>query len=237
MENVEVVYDQNIQPVKPALPETSQSSKFTNWPVILAVVVAGVVLLGTIGYLVFQVCQLRSQTSETELTTRITITPTPTSTRFPLTPTNANWKVFQSKKFSYRMEYPPEMKLGGRPHGAPDYYDDVSFSLIKETGKNGEMVDGLSINVRSQDNPQKLPLRDWLDNQDRGESVVNGVVEFPITGLNAIRVFGQGMYPFDEIIIPQDSRVLIIQGAYVEKDEGKYKEIYERILSTFKFTD
>lgn len=232
-------------------PQPIPEPKNTNWPRIILAAVLGLGLLAGAAYAGYwygtqEISNLKNQISKLQLKTQVQVTSTPTPA--PLlettpTPTSSiedetkSWKVYRSTRFSYEIKYPLEMTLEGRPTGAPDYYDDVSFSIIGETQPEGaHFSDGLSVSVRREDNPKELSLSDWVEEKFAGGyPTVTKIEDVSMRGLVAVRAVGYGVSPFDEVFLLQNKHVLIVGASYVGPNGDRYEEIFNLVLSTFKF--
>lgn len=243
MENVETAPDQNIQSVESAPSEVPQFSKSINWPAILAVLVAGIALLGLVGYLAFQNYQLKIQLSGIEPTTGVAATPTTTPTKPQPIPTideTAGWKVYSSKVYGFVFKYPQdytvsEVQIMGEVRVVPKNRDELPAI--------GNL--GYEMGIDYLDNPRGLTSQqcfdDWVvEMEPKSVTGRKDVMVGDVVGYQGILRSGGAFNPDVYTFAANDKRVLRVffsKGSLEYPVVADQEVVFNQILSTFKFTD
>jgi len=167
---------------------------------------------------------------------------------FKLLDEMANWKTYTNNELGFQFEYPPdwELKLRSETESL------LQMTLIKEDSTqgdaqffNGETSEKITptyfIQVLVKDNPQNLSSKDYFLRNDASVPE-DELAVVKVNGKNAVKTNGQPgntSFPAAIIYVVSKGRVYIINyGARAHESTNlKYFNVFEEVLSTFKFTD
>jgi len=179
------------------------------WPLVLVVVAFIVVIVGILAYFQFKPKTApQSPPQSTPTTPQSTSTPTTTDE-------TANWQTFNSIHFTFQFKYPKgwsvsEIILPGISLGALELKDQSSNLIISINPVNPSVRGSSYCEIHPQDTKR-------CEQTFVGPNLLYGVIDWGIDGeANAM---------FDDLSVT------------LHKVEPETKEIFQRILSTFKFLD
>ncbi|MBU1104379.1 hypothetical protein KJ664_00570 [Patescibacteria group bacterium] len=220
----------NTPPIQP-LPQSSTpipTQKTTKWSKILLFTVLG---LGAIAGSIFFGIQIgKNQTPNqqpivvqpTASPTQAIVNPTALPTENPTIDTTTNWKTYTSTTYGLSFKYPQDYKVEERSDG---------FFVIS-TQTDNVPQSGISIDARQQGSYQSLAKAQANINTAftvNGSSEVNGWTTFDVIGK-------EGMLKdieFKLAIAPYKTGAIEMETINNEP----YRNIFDQILSTFKFTN
>lgn len=228
--------------------EIPQSPKFPDWPkIILATVLGFGLLVGAIyagyWYGAQQTQQVESPVAAYQLT------PTPITE-----PTNdSNWNLYTNKEYGFSVEYP----AGWEVSIFTDNPDAPTSVIRKAIGFKGPLPEGVEIKHPAYNyvwtvvdiwrNPAERPLLEWLEKDTFPGHYKDGkYLGTPIPQTANVEVGGvpafQGFYPessqaYAHIETFFSYKDKVFRVLYLESDGGKSRDIYDRMLLTFRFLD
>jgi len=137
----------------------------------------------------------------------------------------ANWKTYTNRNFGFSIKYPTDQEFE-----------------VNETLKNTIFIAapqsdyGVVISIK--DNPNSLPLRDWLASQNLGSTQINGqplkFSDFQLENKTVGNQIGLKVGPSPSYILvtlPIARKILSISGYTLEE------KLFDQILSTFRFAN
>lgn len=219
--------------------ESGQGKKSNKW-LIVGLRIFALVVLGTAGVFTYQSYQFKKQVEK----------PSPSSEAVPtkapqLTPTNTvliplptltagqtvGWKTYKDKANKYEIKYPQDWYILERPGPV------ISFSNSKSgEGKNWIVVSifkNTDVNMNSLSSRKKYFEDKPEDYQVLGDITVDGRSGFEVEFLkNSQR---EAIIAGDLNEVPQDIFTVFV--TYDEPQRSNAINIYQEILSTFKFLD
>lgn len=228
---------QNLQPdIQKAPPE----SKFNPWMVSTIVLLAALIIVGAYS--------LNLKEKQTvfqpfpQPTAPSTVIPTLASIS-SASKSTTDWLTYANAQYGYSIKYPHTLfyKIWDTSKDSKRKHH-VVFLLKKYKDKN--MPQPPEIGLVIYENPEKIPLKDWLDKHTdfQGESIFEKVVDLrQVTIVNAPALRFVEESPLWEITAPtvlisRDTEIfrLFYTNAYSKDDLSK---TFNQILSTFKFLE
>jgi hypothetical protein len=214
-------------------------------PIIILLVV---VLFGALGYLVYTKGYITQIVNKNVIQKTIT----PTTYTLNVHPTGipdptANWKTYINTTYKYSLKYPLDWKVEGEGGEDPTKTFAPSFSStcnFDSSDRCADLVISLQGGYKEGKNLEYyFNIGSHIGTQDiisKKETVVGGEkaleIEYRLSKVN----IGHENEPEIEIHAIHNNNVLLIQYGEQQKtsfSELKYVDIFNQILSTFKFTD
>ena len=144
----------------------------------------------------------------------------------------ANWKTYTSKENGYSFKYPSAWRIAEPINSPVEIYSWPSnkhYDLVPDSE--------ISIHIQFQDNPSKLTIEAWFQQDWGNERNKNNEQSILVNGIQAIR------YTNKNLVRPlQYTSVSFVHGDKVynisaKPPDSKYLQVFDTIISTFKFTD
>ena len=225
--------------ISPPTQESPKIKKSNKW-LIIGLGVFALVALGIAGVFTYQNYQLKKQVEKPTLAPEITPTrelqPTPTSATSiplptPITDPTANWKIYKDEGNKYELKYPQDWHLLKRPGPV------TSFSN-SESGEEKDWIvvsifKNTDVNVDSLDSTKKYYEDEPGNYLVLGDITIDGLPGFEIEFLKKLQ--REAIIAGDLNEVPQDIFTLFVTYDQDKKDNAL--DIYQKILSTFKFTN
>jgi len=173
-------------------------------------------------------------------------TPTPGAVATPTPDPTANWKIYTNTKYGYSIKYPEDMFYLEREAKLPRLQ---SVEFTKKRGPTMGEIPGIEVIVYEDEG---LSLEAWFDKRsttkpfEANESPT--IFYYKVTGKQEISFDGSGSKgirfvdnqitgaPIPTAIVSAQNLVVSIRGYYFVHDES-FQEIYDLMLSTFKFLE
>jgi len=173
-------------------------------------------------------------------------TPTPGLVATPTPDPTANWKTYTNTKYGYSIKYPEDMFYLEREAKLPRLQ---SVEFTKKRGPTMGEIPGIEVIVYEDEG---LSLEAWFDKRsttkpfEANESPT--IFYYKVTGKQEISFDGSGSKgirfvdnqitgaPIPTAIVSAQNLVVSIRGYYFVHDES-FQEIYDLMLSTFKFLE
>lgn len=181
--------------------------------------------------------------------TPITITPTEvpnsdTSTPQPTTPAQVTpqaspqiiskaGNTYQNPDLGITFEYPPDYVVQvNQPQKSVDIWQSQDYQAFK-AGKFDSSAPPGNLNITVDDNPQKLPVNEWIEQNSAFESPGNFAPK-TVAGRKAVTFRSVGLLEFEHIAIPTEdgSRMIVI--SHPEGEE--HQQAFERVVSTLQIS-
>lgn len=203
-------------------------SKDNFLPILLTGIICSIVF-GLGGYL------LGKQSPKPQEVITTTAIPQPSSVTTPaISESSADWKVYQSKRFSIQFSYPAKYILDNdyentySDQGFMHLYTQEGYELVKsQAGRGGPDF----IEVGAYGNPKKLTALEWAES-DTAHSNFSGKYEtVNIAGENGLSYAFEGMGSGDVRVIAHNGYIYtfdVMGDAAMQAD-------FKRILDTVKF--
>lgn len=206
--------------------------------VVLPVIII-VLLIGVVGYFIYQNTQLRQNNSQNQLPQASILTTTPTESLMESSPTinpRANWKTYTNTKYGYTFKYPPEFTL--------DSYGQVSGEegTIELTKANNNPQTSILVDASISETSKSL----YLDYKSRADGntatgqLIEGGSEVAVS-MSEIQLANNIAY---QGVLESNTDILIniliernnlIYGLQFITEVKEDKALFDQILSTFKF--
>ena len=146
------------------------------------------------------------------------------------------WKTYTNKEYGFEIKYPGNWHLGEKDSGSlfsfhvgnvKKYSEEISDESLANESYFG-------INIRKDDNPNKQDVEDWYNNNLKGNTSnePRSKIITTIEGFPAIKIEVIEIKYFAHIFIARGANILEI---IYPVSQPKFTNIYEQILSTFKF--
>lgn len=226
----------------PTSPVSPPSPKPLPLNLILTIISLASLLLS--GFFLYQ-NWLLNQKLQQLISTQQVVTPTPQILIPPTDPT-ANWKTYTSAKYDYEFKYPPTLEEKGNIYGGPSSENISPLLTLADPSTGAEGTDkpfdgfGMYYVISSKtllqfvENEKKGLVAMARSLDDAGTSRLGKQTSLQIGDQEAIML--QGYLPFDirYYYTKLDKGYLIL--AVSEESAGSFT-LFDKILSTFKFTD
>jgi len=217
------------------LPNPSNPSK-----IFILIFIAVLTVIGIVGYV------LGSRKNQTVNQQTITISPTVSQPSPTATPDEtANWKTYTNKKYNYSVAYPSTWILREEPN--------VSFSSpINESTANGTLINGGTIvifvdNNRAFTNKSLTTIDALYDfyknvysNKSQTDFIVTDRKYITVSGEPALRYIAEAPGLADGTMVGTmvvyKNDIYRIDVNYGKNNKQEVIELFDQILSTFKFT-
>ncbi len=177
-----------------------------------------------------------------------TLVPMEKETVTPLVDRIAEWKTYRNKKYGYQVKYPKgweiieaKPRVGYKTEEAMNILYDgqvqkVTFLEKKYVNWRGEFQIGII------SNPDKLSLEQYINKSDyadvSGGSLIRGISDTTVSGKPAKRL---SIFAFDH----EGIEIIMLYKGYIyyisftdnpsDAEEERHQQIYQQILSTFRF--
>lgn len=213
-----------VPPPPPAPPPANSTPSAPRFPkiFIIGIVVLLLIILGA-GAFVLQSKNNKQQVAQ--------VTPVPTK---PITPTptpdpTANWKMYTNTKYGISIKYPPTWIYREIPGSAGSTADDVYLEL-SSSGFPSPQTDAradITFTFTKNDPSANWQPKDFSNYQSAAYQLGN-VSATKISGVNRV-----SLSPDMVILAPIGNNYVQI----LSNEPGNPPQIFDQILSTFKFTD
>ncbi len=238
-------------PEIPTQPQPTSNQKSINWKRILIVAVIGAVVIG-LGVLVFLILQPKDEATSTVTSKKVTPS-AKISTPSAKKDEPADWKIYSSKSIGFQIKYPLEVEIESGASLAtnrfgPSGIDAVQFDIWGPIQKEQtEFNDGMRLVIGLIENPEQLPTKDFAD-RDSNPSFNSDVTkrfsfEKVLIDNKESYTAVYESYPLEikhtVIYLPAKKPDQIIQASaiFLGEKENDYNNIYELMISNFKFLD
>lgn len=217
--------------------EPSKSNRF----LVLTLSLLTLILLASTGYLAYQNMQLKKQIAQPSAS------PSPTSTPDP----TANWKTYTNHEYGYSVEYPSDWKVSeAKPPNTPDWpYDILQENQLHEVKFLEEKIDTWpgSFVILVNKNPENFDTKSWASNYFVpliSDPTVNLAEPQGEISINNHTAYKFSVFEFDgyrtEIGLVKNGNIYMFtftDDTPNDPNLEEHKEIYNQILSTFKFLE
>jgi len=180
------------------------------------------------------------------LTSSIGEPTTPKTTQFSPTliiDETANWKTYTDIKNEFSIQYPNNWYISAWPDTRAPHpeFDTVNFGRYKlpSTFQGNEELKKLGYIIEILIKKEDKTLEEIAKSNDETLKNRKGYKRENIIfqGLPALKIYNTGFdFPADTVILIKDKKLYSIGVKYLS-DDKEAKEMYRKILSTFKFTD
>lgn len=218
------------EPIQPPVVPENKPKSFLSKPLLLGITVILLLTLFLGGYFV-----LNKNKKVAEVVP--TATPTPTDE-------TANWKTYENQDYGYSIKYPKELtlKIASKTGGIISSEVLIGDEIQKTSFIGAHGISNFEVIVYQNKNSQSI--QEWLDERVKGAQIAQKY-EFKedlfVDGNPARRY---SMFEFDkqgEIIISSKNNYFYYihfpESDPNDPDFAKNKIIYQKMLSTFKFTN
>jgi len=209
----------NNQIQQPPINPVPASKKPNQW-ILAAIILVVIVVIAGIFILL-----LNSQKSTSTPPSSIS----PTSS--PITEEVANWKTYTNTKYGYSLKYPSEMRL---TEPGNETYLTLDPSQEKEQDFHHTLIVGISVLP----NKERLSIDELIEKIQASTSAIQikNKQDVTVGGVKGKKVIGSALgSDFTKIFIPyEDSFVVLTASIGIEKYQ-QYVQVFDQILSTFKF--
>ncbi|MHA1472969.1 MAG: hypothetical protein ACTSQW_07730, partial [Promethearchaeota archaeon] len=170
-----------------------------------------------------------------------------------------DWKTYRDEEYGFELKYPKELFTKERFSASQSKEDYILLKEVMIDDEEGNYHDNQIINIRVYNNLSNSQLLEWLENKqnsserERGcgvldtEYTVNprvldtGYTANPIT-INSIDGLAGHVgcccgYFLNSVFLPKEGKIYSIGSVGGLKTDEYYKNIFDTILSTFKFLD
>jgi len=233
----------------------SNSDLKSKLPLVSAVLLL-LVLVGAAGFLLGKSLS-QPKTSPppiSQVSPRPTPTPTPEipiSTPIPnlTTESTDHWRVYVSNKYRYSIKYPPSWSLILEESGGEEYVTVESLkgiSKLQATNPAEYETNGF-FNIIVEENPNNLSLKDWFDTNENCEQCAPSPPKFShlstINGKETLIANQSLPGPLGEAIkiyyFAHNKKIYKFLFFFPEEETSKqlFENIYNQVLSTFKFLE
>jgi len=229
--------------------EESIQEKKPDKLLITGLVILVLAALGVAGVFAYQNYQLKKQIEKSSpgsevIPTGIISTPTPTS---PVEEETVNWKTYRNIEYGYTIKYPQNFFLHSEAKNRGHMLQFVGFTHKKyEKSMMGELP-AIEVAVYRDEG---LSFGEWFEKHATTKSFelsespeiyyykVTSKQEISINGVRGLQFVDNKITgaPIPTVIFSGKSVVISIRGYYFIHDES-FQNIYNLILSTFKFTN
>lgn len=179
----------------------------------------------------------------------ITVTPTPTpnpniSTPQPTTPTTPTpqpspqiiskaGNIYQNPDLGIKFEYPPDYVVQvNQPQKSVDIWQSQDYQAFK-AGKFDNSAPPGNLNITVEDNPQKLPVNEWIAQNPTFDSPGNFSPK-TVAGRQAVTFRSVGLLEFEHIVIPTEDGSKMIVISHPEGEE--HQQAFQRVVSTLQIS-
>jgi hypothetical protein len=235
-----------LQPVVPQVPPVELPKPEKNNLVVILLSVLLIIALFINSYLFLRVQSLTKQLAQVQVEIQATPIPSPISTSTP--DVTASWKTYTNTKYGYSIKYPTEGESGltfficeeGKEYNYRDYkirysqpFDLIALEKEGITVPCGPMDSYYTIEVRAQSGK---PL--GTNELESFESATSLKEQIAVDGINGIKATFTKTRPapvpdkWIEILVFKNGRRY-----HLILSDMTYEEIFDQILSTFKFLE
>ena len=226
--------------------------KSTNWKkIILTVLIISVVTGVIIGAYWFFVLNKSSDVSD--LTGPVPKPQVSTSTPSAKKDETAGWKVFKSAKVTYEFKYPPSFGLSEKEKSITIKPSEYSETSIESCGPQ-VLTKGWRMSVTYDDSfvGEKITLKQLTNYEfaftskdfekvEKYETTLDGQEAMRLTYKGPLKISDCYLSPTESmeriLTVNKDGLYFAIEARYLNKDKESVINIFNQILSTFKFLD
>lgn len=187
----------------------------------------------------------------------VTQSPTPNETVYTEESRSANWKTYTNQKYSFSLKYPVDWTFKEYREGEfiPNYVGNIQplaalfLKPISEkeprsiVGPTGEIVRSTFGEINIFITKSSKSIEAEADNLSPSEIIANGPKgDLMVAGVPAKRGFGFGLYSTESVLLKQGD-ILFTFNVFRDQlgeaglSKEKKKEIFNQILSTFRFAN
>lgn len=220
------------QPVNPT-PPIVNPSKSKVIPIILCIVTVIIIAIGA--YVL--------GTKQSQPVVQNSVQPTPTPSPTPIDET-VNWKTYTDPTYNYSLNYPSDWSLLGTPNVAFSSADSQT-TTGGTTIRGGKIVilvsnyKAFSVNLITDKSLTEF-YKNVYSNKSQTDFVVIDRKDISISNILALRYVAEAPGTDDGTMtgamVVYGNNVYQIEANYGRKDKLKTLEVFDQILSTFKFT-
>ncbi|MDO8657273.1 MAG: PsbP-related protein [Candidatus Levybacteria bacterium] len=172
---------------------------------------------------------------------RITSSPTPTVDE------TANWKTYENRELSYSIKLPNDWNLSKelsikQREDSLEKFTPLSENEVSEISKQDAYNPSFYLEIEVKDN-QGININEWASNSKYSPQAADQeITETLLNGISSVQVLGNQGKGFVDYYLYNEKKIYNVGYYYLENDptwgrpSGITKEIFEKIISTFKFT-
>ncbi|HEY9799114.1 MAG TPA: hypothetical protein V6D25_02050 [Leptolyngbyaceae cyanobacterium] len=160
-----------------------------------------------------------------------------------------NQGVYRSDRFKFRFTYPQDFVIDrnittpsnsvGAPLATIDIWTKQHAQKIRAGAYEGGTEYPPNVNVRLYNNPQKLPLQNWVK-QSNQFSQTRDFRTARIAGQTGIKFQSDGLYASENVVFvnPRDSRIIVIAFSKIGGNHDViYRRAYQQVINSFAFVN
>jgi hypothetical protein len=153
---------------------------------------------------------------------------------------------YTSNRFGFQFDYPVDFVVesrsasengSDRPIESIDIWTQRDYDAIQSEVPPTELPPNISVAV--QQNPQRLPLRDWVM-QNNWFVSPDRFTSLTIAGQRAIAFHSTGLYESENVLlsIPNSSDVIVfsLDTTGIPESDAVYRPAFEQILASLQFS-